>query len=234
MDRNPPDKTEEPVTDKSDQDRALKAEDGAADEGAGGTAPFSRPFDTFAGWFAEAGDSEPNDPNAMALATVAADGRPSLRMVLLKGWDEGGFVFYTNFESRKGRELTGNPHAALLFHWKSLRRQVRIEGAVTPVTDDEADAYFASRPRPSRIGAWASKQSRPLEGRLAFEAAIAKFTAQYAVGTVPRPPHWSGFRLSPDRFEFWQDRKFRLHDRHIYDRAQGEDGPLWQTSMLYP
>lgn len=194
---------------------------------------FAAPFERFTDWLQEAEASEPNDPNAMALATVSKDGRPSVRMVLLKGHDLNGFVFYTNLESRKGLELAENPNAALLFHWKSLRRQVRIEGAFTPVTDEEADAYFASRPRDSRVGAWASDQSRSMEGRFEFEARIAKFGAKYAVGDIPRPPHWSGFRLDPLRFEFWQDRKFRLHDRHIYERADTADQE-WTQATLYP
>jgi pyridoxamine 5'-phosphate oxidase len=195
-------------------------------------APYSEPFETAAFWLAEAEKSEPNDPNAMALATVNDRGTPSLRMVLLKGADEQGFVFYTNFESRKGTDLLSNSNAALLFHWKSLRRQIRIEGAVEQVSDAEADAYFASRPRVSRIGAWASKQSRPMEGRFEFEAAIARYTAEFGAGDIPRPEFWSGFRLKPQYFEFWRDRKFRLHERKTFQYDAADNN--WQTSEIYP
>ncbi len=188
------------------------------------------PFALFQTWFAKAQESEPNDPNAMNLATVSAEGRPSSRMVLLKDFDEQGFVFYTNLESRKGLELAGNNNAALNFHWKSLRRQVRVEGVAEPVSDAEADAYYQSRPRGSRIGAWASEQSRPMEGMFILERRVAEFTAKYAIGEVPRPPHWSGFRVVPDVIEFWSDGKFRLHERIVYHRADGG----WTTERLFP
>lgn len=188
------------------------------------------PFALFGVWFAEAEKAEPNEPNAMALATATPDGRPSLRMVLLKGWDEAGFVFFTNLESRKGREIAANPHAALCFHWKSLRRQIRVEGPLIPVGAAEADAYFASRARDSRIGAWASQQSRPMEGMFRLEREVAKYAAKYPVGPVPRPPHWSGFRLVPERVEFWRDRPFRLHERRLFVR----DGDDWTESFLFP
>lgn len=191
----------------------------------------AEPFSLFAKWMSEAEASEPNDPNAMAVATVDAQGRPSLRMVLLKDFDPLGFVFYTNLESRKGRELLANPHAALLFHWKSLKRQVRIEGHVTLVTDAEADAYFASRARTSQIGAWASSQSRELQGRFELEKRVAEYTAKFGFGAVPRPPHWSGFRVAAERIEFWQDKPFRLHDRSVYTRA--DDGG-WAVTHLFP
>jgi pyridoxamine 5'-phosphate oxidase len=188
------------------------------------------PFELFAAWLKEASASEPNDPNAMALATVDADGLPDVRMVLMKGFDADGFVFYSHIASAKGRELAANPKAALLFHWKSLRRQVRIRGTVSPVTDAEADAYFATRPKQAQIGAWASKQSQPLESRMAFEKAIALNAAKYLVGDVPRPPGWSGWRITPQEIEFWHDRPFRLHDRIVFRRAS--DG--WRKTRLYP
>ncbi|SMH58991.1 pyridoxamine 5'-phosphate oxidase [Azospirillum agricola] len=195
------------------------------------------PYALFADWLEEAGRSEPNDPNAMALATADAAGVPSVRMVLLKGVDARGFVFYTNTESRKGEQLLANRHAALCFHWKTLRRSVRVEGRVEQVTDAEADAYFESRPRESRIGAWASQQSRPLEGRWELEKRVAQYAAKFAIGTVPRPPHWTGFRVLPARIEFWQDRPFRLHERLVYRPAdppfQG-DSASWTTERLYP
>ena len=179
---------------------------------------------------ADAEASEPNDPNAMALATVDENGLPDVRMVLLKGADERGFVFYTNTESAKGVELATTPKAALVLHWKSLRRQVRVRGPVTRVSDAEADAYFASRPRDSRIGAWASQQSRPLESRAAFEAAIAEIDARFAGGDVPRPAYWTGFRVAPVQIEFWRDRPFRLHDRIRFVRA----GEGWERTRLFP
>lgn len=188
------------------------------------------PLEIFKSWLAEAETAEPNDPTALSLSTVGEDGMPSSRMVLLKGYDARGFVFYTNYESRKGRQLLGHPKAAMLFHWKSLRRQVRIEGAVEQVSAVEADEYFASRPKQSQIGAWASDQSRPLEGRFELEKRVAKFAAKYGLGKVPRPPHWSGFRVVPRLIEFWQDGAFRLHDRLVYTRV-GED---WTTERLFP
>jgi pyridoxamine 5'-phosphate oxidase len=188
------------------------------------------PFSLFDEWFAEAKAREINDPNAMALATVDAEGLPNVRMVLLKGIDGSGFVFYTNEDSAKGRELAGSGKAALLFHWKSLRRQVRARGAVAEVSAAEADAYFASRPRDSRVGAWASQQSRPLESRFALEKAVAFYAAKYAIGDIPRPPYWKGFRVTPQAFEFWADRPFRLHDRVSFAReAEG-----WRQERLYP
>jgi pyridoxamine 5'-phosphate oxidase len=188
------------------------------------------PFALFDAWYAEARGSEPNDSNAMALATVARDGRPSLRMVLLKGHGPDGFVFYTNRESRKAGELDSNRHAALLFHWKSLRRQVRIEGPVSPVSDAESDAYFASRSRDSQLGAWASDQSRPLADRATFEARYEEARKRFAGGQVPRPPHWGGYRVSPERIEFWLDREHRLHERRLFTRTA--DG--WAQGLLYP
>jgi pyridoxamine 5'-phosphate oxidase len=188
------------------------------------------PHSLFQTWFAEAQLSEPNDPNAVALATSTLDGRPSLRMVLLKGHDPRGFVFYTNLDSRKGGDLAGNPNAALLFHWKSLRRQVRIEGAVESVTAAEADAYFATRGRDSRLGAWASDQSRPLASRELFESRYEEVRARFEGGDVPRPPRWSGFRLAPERIEFWNDRAHRLHERRLFLR----EGDGWSEGLLYP
>jgi pyridoxamine 5'-phosphate oxidase len=191
----------------------------------------SEPFRLFAAWLEDATRSEPNDPNGLALATVDETGMPDVRMVLLKGFDEAGFVFYTNFESAKGREILSSMKAAMCFHWKSLRRQVRVRGPVEVVSDAEADAYFATRPRGSRIGAWASKQSRPLESRFALEKAVAEYTAKYAIGEIPRPKHWSGFRLAPQQIEFWHDRPFRLHDRVVFSRTS--DGG-WGKTRLYP
>jgi pyridoxamine 5'-phosphate oxidase len=190
------------------------------------------PLALFADWFEEAKRSEPADPNAMALSTVDADGLPDVRMVLLKGHDARGFVFYTNLESRKGAELAATPKAGLLFHWKSLTRQVRIRGPVERVTDAEADAYYATRPRGAQIGAWASRQSAPLEDRFALEKAVARYAAKYAIGTVPRPPHWSGFRVVPLVIEFWHDRPFRLHQR-VEFRRESPDAP-WTKVGLYP
>jgi pyridoxamine 5'-phosphate oxidase len=190
------------------------------------------PLALFADWYAEAEKSEPNDPSAMTVATVGPDGMPSARMVLLKDYDPSGFVFYTNYESRKGRQLLAHPKAALLFHWKSLRRQVRLEGPVSQTTPGEADAYFATRARGSQIGAWASDQSRALESRFALEKRVAEFTARHMIGTVPRPPYWSGFRLQPLLIEFWQDGAFRLHDRLEYRRVSTE--APWSTRTLYP
>ena len=190
------------------------------------------PIARFEAWMAEAAASEPNDPNAVCLATATPDGRPSARMVLLKGVDQRGFVFYTNVESRKGMELAANPHAALCFHWKTLSRSVRVEGRVEPVSPEEADAYFASRPRGSRIGAWASKQSRPVESRHALEKRVAEYGLRYAVGEIPRPPFWSGFRVVPERIEFWRDMPFRLHERIVFLR-EGPGAP-WRTELLYP
>jgi pyridoxamine 5'-phosphate oxidase len=188
------------------------------------------PIVLFKSWFADAERSEPNNPNAMTLATSTLGGAPSVRMLLLKGVDDRGFVFYTNMESRKALELLANPQAAIGFHWKSLGRQIRIEGATEQVSDDEADAYFASRPRGSQIGAWASKQSQPLETRFELEKRVALHTAKFHVGTVPRPDFWSGFRLIPARIEFWEERPFRLHDRLVYNRRNGD----WTTEKLYP
>ena len=199
---------------------------------AGDFAESSEPLELFQAWMAEAREHEPNDPNAMGLATVDEAGLPNLRMVLLKDADEAGFVFYTNQESAKGDELGGNPKAALCFHWKSLRRQVRVRGPVEPVSAGEADAYFATRPRGSRIGAWASQQSRALESRMALEKAVAKFTAKYGVGEIPRPPHWSGYRVLPLEMEFWHDRPFRLHERVVFRRARAAEP--WSKARLYP
>ncbi len=195
------------------------------------TTSAADPFALFEVWLADAQASEINDPNAMALATADAQGRPSVRMVLLKDHAPDGFTFYCNFESRKAGELLANPHAALLFHWKSLRRQIRIEGSVAQVDDATADAYFASRPRDSQIGAWASDQSRPLDARETFEKRIAQMQARFGDGPVPRPPHWSGFRLTPRAFEFWLDRNFRLHERTRYE-ATGSGG--WRSGLLFP
>jgi pyridoxamine 5'-phosphate oxidase len=190
------------------------------------------PLRLWQAWFEEAVKSEPRDPNAMSLATVDPDGMPDVRTVLLKGIDERGFVFYTNTESQKGRELAANPKAGLLFYWKTLNRQVRVRGPVERVTAAEADAYFATRPKGAQVGAWASQQSRPLESRLAFEKAIALYAAKYVIGSVPRPPHWSGYRVVPISIEFWHDRPFRLHDRVEFRRDA--HGAPWSKTRMYP
>jgi pyridoxamine 5'-phosphate oxidase len=192
----------------------------------------NEPFALFAEWLKDAEASEINDPNAVALATVDNDGLPNVRMVLLKGFDHQGFVFYTNFESQKGQELLSHKKAAMCFHWKSLRRQIRLRGLVEVVTNVEADEYFRQRPRGSRIGAWASKQSRPLEGRFALEKAVAEYTARYPLGEIPRPEYWSGFRIRPLSIEFWHDRKFRLHDRMEFRRGVPEGA--WEKVRMYP
>jgi len=192
----------------------------------------NEPFDLFASWFEAAQKSEPNDPNAMALATVDADGLPNVRMVLLKAAEPSGFTFYSNAESAKGQELAANMKAAAVLHWKSLRRQVRLRGPVARLSDAEADAYFASRALQSRIGAWASQQSRPLESRFALEAAVAKFAAKFAFGEIPRPPYWVGYKIAPLYLEFWSDGAFRLHDRIVFRRRALEDA--WRRERLYP
>jgi pyridoxamine 5'-phosphate oxidase len=192
--------------------------------------PVTDPFALFDTWFAEAKAGEPNDPNAMALATANAEGRPSVRMVLLKGHGPDGFVFYTNRESRKAGELAANAHVALLFHWKSLRRQIRIEGPVSWATDAESDAYFASRSRDSQLGAWASDQSRPLADRATFETRFEEAKARFEGQDVPRPPFWGGYRVTPTAIEFWQDRAHRLHERRLFTRA----GDSWSEGLLYP
>ncbi len=222
------------MSDKPDEKNAGSASDAPP------TPDFTaaaEPFLLFETWIAEATRSEINDPNAMAVATADPSGLPNLRMVLMKGLDgperrDRGFVFYTNLESAKGRELEGNPKAALLFHWKSLRRQVRIRGPVQSVSSAEADAYYASRPRGSRLGAWASAQSRPLESRFALEKAVALMTAKYPIGDIPRPSHWSGYRVVPLEMEFWADRPFRLHDRLVFRRTDHLSN--WSKSHLYP
>jgi pyridoxamine 5'-phosphate oxidase len=198
----------------------------------GGIEAREDPFALFDSWMEAAKKTEPNEANAMSVATVDASGRPNVRMVLLKSADKTGFVFYTNSESAKGEEISANPHAALCLHWKTQRRQIRVRGPVARVSDAEADAYFATRPKDSQIGAWASPQSRPMEGRWAFEKEIAKYAAKYALATVPRPAYWTGFRVTPLEIEFWRDRPFRLHDRLVYRRASPDTA--WRTERLFP
>ena len=199
---------------------------------AGDLAPESEPFDRFTDLLAQATKSEPNDPSAMSVATVDSDGLPNLRMVLMKEYDLRGFVFYTNRQSAKGRELDASWKAAANFHWKSLRRQVRLRGEVEEVTTAESDAYYASRPRDSRIGAWASQQSQPMDSRFALEKAVAYYAAKYPIGEVPRPPHWIGYRIKPISIEFWTDKPFRLHERILYLRDAPAGG--WRTERLFP
>jgi pyridoxamine 5'-phosphate oxidase len=210
---------------------SAEAEDAGGKLTSGDSANATEPFQLFSEWLAEAEASEPNDPTAMALATVDETGLPDVRVVLLKGFDAEGFVFYTNMESRKGRQLAAAPRAALCFHWKSLRRQVRVRGSVAVVTPEQADEYFDSRPRLSRIGAWASRQSESLESRFALEKAVALYTARFGAGRIPRPPHWSGYRILPSEIEFWRDGAFRMHDRVRFSR-DGTSG--WTRTRLFP
>ena len=198
----------------------------------GGIAAARDPFEMFSAWMKEAEKTEPNEANAMAVATADAEGLPNIRMVLLKSVDQRGFVFYTNMQSAKGNELAANPQAALNFHWKTVRKQVRVRGPVSVVSDEEADAYFSSRAKDSQIGAWASAQSRPMVGRWVFEKEIAKYAMKYGLVKVPRPPHWSGYRVMPLEIEFWRDRPFRLHDRLVYRR--GAESEPWRTERLFP
>lgn len=191
------------------------------------------PFDLFQSWLDEAGTAEPNDPNAMSVATVDGDGMPNVRILLLKGFDAKGFVFYTNFESKKGNELIASGKVALCFHWKSLRRQVRVRGPIEVVSDDEADIYYNSRSEGSRIGAWASQQSRPLDKRATLEAEVDQYTQKFDGQPIPRPPHWSGFRVKPTSIEFWQDQNFRLHDRIVFSR-EDLSSLHWEKTRLYP
>jgi len=188
------------------------------------------PFDVFNAWFSEAEKTEINDPTAMSVATCTKDGRPVVRMVLLKGVDERGFVFYTNLGSRKAKELDATPFAALCFHWKSQRRQIRVEGPIEQVSDEEADAYFATRSRVSQLGAWASRQSQPMDGKWELEKRVAEYTAKFNIGAVPRPDFWSGFRVKPESIEFWNDGKFRLHDRFVFDK----EGDGWKVTRIFP
>jgi len=197
-----------------------------------GIAAVRDPFELFAAWMKDAEKTEPNDPNAMAVATVDAAGHPNVRMLLLKAVDSRGFVFYTNRESAKGLELAVHPYAALGFHWKTMRKQIRIRGPVSIVSDAEADAYFASRAKDSQIGAWASAQSRVMEGRWVFEKEIARYALKFGLAKVPRPPYWLGYRVTPLQIEFWRDRPFRLHDRLVYRRA--DENEPWRTERLYP
>jgi len=198
----------------------------------GGIAASADPFALFQSWLKEAESSEPSDPNAMALATAGPDGMPNVRMVLLKGVDAQGFVFYSNADSVKGAELAANPQAAINFHWKTLRKAVRAKGTITQVSDAEADAYFATRPKDSQIGAWASPQSRVMEGRFVFEKRLAEYGIKYGLTKVPRPPYWTGWRIAPLRIEFWRDRPFRLHDRLVYVRDNASNA--WRTERLFP